>query len=388
MTIFLERLARKIEPKTASAADEAGPDAPEDRKRLGVAAYLARALAVRATHDRLRLHNAREGVMKLPHRRKFLHLAAGAAALPVVSRVAWAQAYPARPVRMIAATAAGAAPDILARLIGQWLSERLGQQFVIENRPGAGSNIGTEAVVRATADGYTLLLVQPAAAVNATLYEKLNFNFIRDIAPVAGIVRVPLVMLVNPSVPATTVAEFITYAKANPGKINVASPGNGTLPHIVGELFKMMAGVDMVHVPYRGETPALTDLLGGQVQVMFPAPIAMVESIRAGKLRALAVTTTMRWEGLPDIPTVNDAVPGFEASTWFGVGAPKDTSAEIVGRLNKEINAALADSKLRERLTALGGIILPGSAAEFGKLIADETEKWGKVIRAANIKPE
>ena len=324
--------------------------------------------------------------MKLP-RRRFLHLAAGAAALPAVSRIARAQTYPVRPVRVIAATAAGAAPDILARLMGQWLSERLGQQFVVENRPGAGSNIGTEAVVRAAPDGYTLLLVQPAAAINATLYDKLSFNFARDIAPVASFVRVPLIMQVNPSVPARTVPEFIAYAKANPGKINMASPGNGTAPHVAGELFKTMAGVDMIHVPYRGETPALTDLISGQVQVMFAGPASIVQ-IRAGKLRALAVTTAARWEGMPDTPTVADFLPGYEASAWFGIGAPKETPAEIVDRLNKEINAGLADPKIKAQLAQLSGTVLAGSPADFGKLIADETEKWGKVIRTANIKAE
>ena len=284
--------------------------------------------------------------------------------------------------------AAGGAPDILARLMGQWLSERLGQPFVIENRPGAGSNIATEAVVRAPPDGYTLLLVSPANAINATLYDKLNFNFIRDIAPVAGIIREPHVMVVNPSVPAKTVPEFIAYAKANPGKLNMASAGNGTAAHVAGELFKMMTGVDMVHVPYRGAAPALTDLLGGQVQVMFAAMPASIEYIRAGKLRALAVTTATRSEALPDIPTVGEFVPGYEASAWFGVGAPKNTPAEIIDKLNKEINAALADPKIKARLADLGGTVLPGSPADFGKLIADETEKWGKVIRAANIKPE
>ena len=277
--------------------------------------------------------------MKLP-RRQFLHLAAGAAALPAVSRIAWAQAYPTRPVRIIVGFAAGGAADIIARLIGQWLSERLGQPFVIENRPGAGSNIATEAVVRAPPDGYTLLLVGTANAINATLYDKLNFNFIRDIAPVAGIIRVPNVMVVNPSVPAKTVPEFIAYAKANPGKINMASGGIGTAAHVSGELFKMMAGVDMVHVPYRGAAPALTDLLGGQVQVMFASMPSSIEHIRAGKLRALAVTTATRSEALPDIPTVGEFVPGYEASAWYGVGAPKDTPAEIVDKLNKEINAA------------------------------------------------
>ena len=325
--------------------------------------------------------------MKLP-RRRFLHLAAGAAALPAVSRITWAQTYPTRPVRIIAATAPGGGPDILARLMGQRLSERLGQPFVIENRPGAGTNIGTEAVVRAPPDGYTFLLVSTSNAINAALYDKLNFNFLRDIAPVAGIIRQPLVMVVNPSVPAKTVHEFTAYAKANPGKINFGSPGIGTPGHVAGELFKMMAGVDLVHVPYRGGGPVMTDLLGGQVQVLFGSTSLTVEPIRAGKLRPLAMTTATRWEGLPDIPTVNDFVSGYEASAFVGIGGPRNTPAEIIDILNKEINAALADHKIKARLADLGGVALPGSPAEFGKLIADETEKWGKVIRAANIKPE
>jgi len=325
--------------------------------------------------------------MKLP-RRNFLHLAAGAAALPAVSRITWAQTYPTRPVRIIAATAPGGGPDILARLMGQRLSERLGQPFVIENRPGAGTNIGTEAVVRAPPDGYTFLLVSTSNAINAALYDKLNFNFLRDIAPVAGIIRQPLVMVVNPSVPAKTVHEFTAYAKANPGKINFGSPGIGTPGHVAGELFKMMAGVDLVHVPYRGGGPVMTDLLGGQVQVLFGSTSLTVEPIRAGKLRPLAMTTATRWEGLPDIPTVNDFVSGYEASAFVGIGGPRNTPAEIIDILNKEINAALADHKIKARLADLGGVALPGSPAEFGKLIADETEKWGKVIRAANIKAE
>jgi tripartite-type tricarboxylate transporter receptor subunit TctC len=325
--------------------------------------------------------------MNLP-RRRFLHLAAGAAALPAVSRITWAQTYPTRPVRIIAATAPGGGPDILARLMGQRLSERLGQPFVIENRPGAGTNIGTEAVVRAPPDGYTFLLVSTSNAINAALYDKLNFNFLRDIAPVAGIIRQPLVMVVNPSVPAKTVHEFTAYAKANPGKINFGSPGIGTPGHVAGELFKMMAGVDLVHVPYRGGGPVMTDLLGGQVQVLFGSTSLTVEPIRAGKLRPLAMTTATRWEGLPDIPTVNDFVSGYEASAFVGIGGPRNTPAEIIDILNKEINAALADHKIKARLADLGGGALPGSPAEFGKLIADETEKWGKVIRAANIKAE
>jgi tripartite-type tricarboxylate transporter receptor subunit TctC len=325
--------------------------------------------------------------MKLP-RRNFLALAAGAAALPTVARIAWAQAYPTRPVTLVAGFAPGGGVDVTARLIGQWLSERLGQQFVIENRPGAGGNIATEAVVRALPDGYTLLLVTAANAINATLYKKLNFNFIRDIAPVASIMRYPYVMVVNPSVPAKSVPEFIAYAKANPGKLNMASPGNGTGPHIAGELFKMMAGVDMVHVPYRGAGPSLTNLIGGQVQVTFESMPASMGYIRAGTLRALAVTTTRRSEAVPDIPTVAEFVPGYEASSWYGVGAPKATPAEIVEKLNKEINAGLADPKIKARLADLGGNVLALSPADFGKLIADETEKWGKVIRAANIKAE
>jgi tripartite-type tricarboxylate transporter receptor subunit TctC len=324
--------------------------------------------------------------MKLPHRRHILHLTAGAAALPAVSRVAWAQTYPTRPVRLIVGVAAGGGTDIVARLISQWLSERLGQQFIVENRPGAGSNIATEVVVRAPPDGYTLLTVGAPAAINATLYyDKLNFNFIRDIAPVAGSMRGPLVMLVNPSFPAKTVPEFIAYAKANPGKINMASGGNGTTPHVTGELFKMMTGVDMVHVPYRGAGPAITDLLGGQVQVLFDNPI---EHIRAGRLRALAVTTTTRSEALPDIPTLGEFVPGYDASGWFGIGAPKDTPVQIIDRLNREINACLADPRMKARLTDLGGIVLSGSPADFGKHIAEETEKWAKVIKFAGIKPE
>jgi tripartite-type tricarboxylate transporter receptor subunit TctC len=325
--------------------------------------------------------------MKLP-RRRFLHLAAGAAALPAVSRISWAQAYPARPVRIIAPTAPGGAPDILARLIGPWLSERLGQQFVVENRPGSGNNIGTEAVVRAAPDGYTLLMVSSSNAINATLYDKLNFVFLRDIAPVAGIISLPFVMVVNPSVPAKTVPEFTAYAKANPGKISFGSPGVGTPGHVAGELFKMMAGVEMIHVPYRGGGAVLSDLLGGQVQALFGTTSLTVEQVMAGKLRPLAVTSATRWEGLPDIPTVGDFVPGYEASSVFGLGAPKKTPVEIVDKLNRAINAALDDPKLKTRLVDLGGTLLAGSPADFSKLIADDTEKWGKVIRAANIKAE
>jgi len=325
--------------------------------------------------------------MKLP-RRQFLHLAAGAAALPAVSRIARAQAYPSRPVRIIVGFAAGGSADILARLMGQWLSERLGQPFVIENRPGAGSNIGTEAVVRAPPDGYTLLLASSANAIAATLYDRLNFDFTRDIAPVAGVARYSNVMVLHPSFPAKTVPEFIAYAKTNPAKINMGSGGNGGVSHVSGELFKMMTGVNMVHVPYRGTAPALTELLGGQVQVVFADVSSSIEHIRAGKLRALAVTTTLRSEALLDIPTVAEFVPGYEASTWQGIGAPKNTSAEIVERLNNEIKAALADPKIKARLADLGGTVLPGTPADFGKLIAEETEKWGKVVKFAGIKAD
>jgi tripartite-type tricarboxylate transporter receptor subunit TctC len=325
--------------------------------------------------------------MKLP-RRQFLHLAAGAAALPAVSRVAWAQSYPSRPVRIIVAAAAGGANDILVRLIGQWLSERLGQQFIVENRPGGSNNIGTEAVVRSPADGYTLLAMSSVNVVNTTLYDKLNFNFIRDIAPVAGTMRTSLVMTVNPSFPAKTIPEFIAYAKANPGKLNFASGATGTNAHMSGELFKMMTGVDMVHVPYRGEGLALTDLLGGQVQVMFNSSIVALEYVKAGKLRALGVTTAVRWEALPDIPTVSEFVPGFEARSWFGIGAPKDTPVETIDKLNKAINTALADPNIKARFADLGGVPFPGSPAELRKFIGEEAERWGKVIRAANIKAE
>jgi tripartite-type tricarboxylate transporter receptor subunit TctC len=320
-------------------------------------------------------------------RRQFLHLAAGATALPAVSRIAWAQTYPARPVRIVVGLTAGSASDIVARLVGQWLSERLGQQFIVENRPGAGTNIAAEAVVRAAPDGYTLLLTASPNAINASLYDKLNFNFIRDIAPVAAISREPNVVLVNPSVPTRTVPEFIAYAKANPGRLNMASAGNGTTSHLAGELFKMMTGVNMLHVPYRGGT-ALTDLLAGQVQVFFPPMVVPIAQVKAGKLRALAVTTATRSEALPDIPTVGEFVPGYEASVWFGLGAPNGTPAEIIDKLNQETNAALADPKIKGRLAESGGKALAGSPADFGKLIADETEKWGNVIRALNIKAE
>jgi tripartite-type tricarboxylate transporter receptor subunit TctC len=325
--------------------------------------------------------------MKLS-RRQFLHLASGAAALPAVSRIAWAQSYPSRPVRWIVGFAPGGGNDIVARLMGQWLSERLGQPVVIENRPGAATSIATETVVRAPPDGYTLLFVATSSAINATLYERLNFNFIHDVAPVAGIVRIPNVMVVNPSVPAKTVPEFIGYAKSNSGKVNMASPGVGTSVHLSGELFKLMTGIDMVHVPYKGSGPALTDLLGGEVQVMFGTMPSSIEYIRAGRLRALAVTTATRSEELPDIPSVGESVPGYEVSTWYGMSAPMGTPAEVIDKLNKEINAGLADPKLRARLADLGGTVLPGSPADFGKLIADETEKWAKVVKFANIKPE
>jgi tripartite-type tricarboxylate transporter receptor subunit TctC len=325
--------------------------------------------------------------MKLP-RRRFLHLAAGAAALPVVSRDARAQTYPTRPVRLVVGGPPGGGLDIVARLIGQWLSERLGQPFVIENRPGAGGNIATEAVVRAPADGYTLLLVSGANAINTTLYEKLSFNLSRDIAPVAGIARVPEVMVANPSVPAKTVPEFIAHAKANPRKLNMASGGIGTPSHVAGELFKMMTGIDMVHVPYRGTTPALTDLLGRQVQVTFVSVPSAIAYIRAGTLRPLAVTTKTRSDELPDVPAVDEFVRGYEASNWYGIGAPKGTPAEIISKLNKEINAALADPKFKARLADVGGTALSGSPADLGKLIAEETEKWAKVIQFAGIKPE
>jgi tripartite-type tricarboxylate transporter receptor subunit TctC len=325
--------------------------------------------------------------MNLP-RRRFLHLAAGAAALPVSSRIASAQAYPTRPVRVIVGFTAGSASDIIARLIGPWLSQRLGQQFVVENRPGGGSNIGTEAVVRAPPDGYTLLLANSSNAINATLYDKLSFVFLRDIVPVAGILRAPLFLVVHPSFPAKTVPEFIAFAKANPGKVTMASPGNGSSPHVSGELFKMMAGIDMTHVPYRGGGQVMTDLIAGQVQVSFIGLTVAIEHIRSGKLRALAVAAATRSDVLPDIPTVSDFVPGYEASAFWGVGAPRNTPAEIIDKLNNEINAALADPQLKARFADLGGTVLAGSPADFGKLIADETEKWGKVIRAANIKPE
>src|SRR4029077_12417101 len=325
--------------------------------------------------------------MKLP-RRQFLQMAVSAAALPALPRIARAQAYPTRPVRVIVPFAPAGTTDILARLMGQWLSEHLGQQFVIENRPGASTTIGTEVVVRAPADGYTLLLATPSSAINATLFEKLSYNCLHDIVPIAGIFRVPNVMVVHPSVPAKIVPEFIAYAKANPGKINVESTGAGTSNHLAGELFKLMTGVDMVHIQYRGSGPALIDLLAGQVQVGFDTMPGLIEYIRAGRLRALAVCTATRSHALPDVPTVSEFVPGYESSAWYGIGAPRDTPAKIVEKLNKEINAGLADPNMKARLVDLGGTVLAGSPADFGKLLAEETEKWGKVIRSANIKAE
>jgi len=322
-----------------------------------------------------------------PSRRQFMSLAVGAAVMPYFSSQAWPQSYPSRPVRIIVGYAAATGADILARLVGQWLSERLDQQFVIENHPGAGTNIATEAVVRSQPDGYTLLAVSPANAINATLYKKLNFDFIRDIAPVASVMRTPNVMLVNPAVPARSVSEFIAYAKANPGKVSFASAGVGSGSHMAGELFKMMTGVDIVHVAYRGGGPALTDLLGGQVQLMFPGTTASIEYIRAGTLRPLAVTTATRAEVLPDLPTVGDFVPGYESSLVDGIGAPKNTPPEIIERLNKEINAGLAEPKLKQRLADFGGTVLPGSPADYGKLIVAETEKWAKVVKFAGLKP-
>jgi tripartite-type tricarboxylate transporter receptor subunit TctC len=327
--------------------------------------------------------------MRLPHRRRFLHLvAASAAALPALPRVARAQTYPARPVHLMVGFAAGGTTDLGARLMGQWLSERLGQQFVIENRTGAATNIATEAVVRAPPDGYTLLIVTASNAINATLYDKLNFNFLRDIAPVAGVMRYPLVMQVNPSFPAKTVPEFISYAKANPGKISYGSGGNGTSIHVATELFKMMTGIEMTHVPYRGGAPAMTDLMGGQVQVVFnPVPESM-QFIRAGKLRPLAVTTATRSEVLPDVPTLGDFVPGYEASAVQGIGAPKGTPAEIIDKLNKEINLGLADPKLKARFADLGATVFPSSPSDFNKFMTEDTNKWAKVIKFSGAKSE
>jgi tripartite-type tricarboxylate transporter receptor subunit TctC len=321
-------------------------------------------------------------------RRQFLQLAAGVAALPSMSGFASAQAYPTRPVRIIVGFPSGSGVDIVARLISQWLSERLGQPFLVENRPGAGSNVATDAVVRATPDGYTLLWIGSPNAISATLYEKLNFDFLRDIAPIASINREPSSLAVNPKLPAKSVPEFIAYGKANPGKINTASAGNGTVSHVAGELFKMMAGVDMVHVPYRGGAPALTDLVGGQVQAMFVTTSASIEYIKSGKLRPLAVTTATRSEVLPDIPALGEFLPGYEASNCFGLGTPTNTPAEVIDRLNSEINAGLADLKMKARLTDLGAMVLAGSPADFGKLLAEETEKWAKVVKFAGIKPD
>jgi tripartite-type tricarboxylate transporter receptor subunit TctC len=325
--------------------------------------------------------------MRVP-RRRFLGLAAGAAALPALSRPAFAQAYPARAVRIIVPVAPGGALDITARLLGQWLSDRLGQAFVIENRPGANTNLGIEVVTHAAPDGYTLLLIPASVTVNATLYEKLNFNFIRDIVPVAPISTIPLVMVVNLAVPAKTVPEFIAYAKANAGKVAMASGGTGSTSHVGGELFKLLTGIDMLHVPYRGGAPALIDLIGGQVQVYFSPLPESLQHIRAGKVRALAVTSAKRSDVLPDVPTIGETVSGFEASTWQGIGAPKGTSPEIVDRLNREINAALADAGFRMHLADLGSVPMPMSPADFRNFIVEETEKWGKVVRTANIKPE
>jgi tripartite-type tricarboxylate transporter receptor subunit TctC len=321
-------------------------------------------------------------------RRRFLKLSAGAAAFSVVSPIARAQAYPNRPVRMIIGYPPGGSADITARLTGQWLSERLGQPVIIESRPGAATNLATEAVVRAAPDGYTLLLVAPANAINATLYDKLNFNFTQDIVPVAGIIRFPNVVVVNPALPVKTIPELIAYAKANPGKLNMASSGNGSNIHMSGELFKMMAGINMVHVPYRGGAPALTDLMAGQVQVMFDNVPTSAQPVKAGKLRGLAVTSTEPSAVLPDLPVVADFLPGYEASAWYGLGAPRGTPAEIIDRLNKEVNAILADPKAKARLEELGASLLPGSPPEFGNLLADETEKWGKVVRFSGAKPD
>jgi tripartite-type tricarboxylate transporter receptor subunit TctC len=325
--------------------------------------------------------------MMLP-RRRFLQLAAGATALPAASRIASAQAYPTRPVRLIVGFAAGGPTDILGRLMAQWLSQRLGQPFVVENRPGAGGNLATEAVVNAQPDGHTLLLIAPANSINTTLYDNLSFNFMRDIAPIGSIMRAFYVMEVNPALPVQSVPEFIAYAKAHPGEINMASAGSGTPQHVAGELFKLMTGVEMVHVPYRGSVPALTDLMGGRVQVMFDNLISSLELIKAGRLRPLAVTTTARFAALPEVPTVGDFVPGFEASALFGFGAPRTTPAEVVARLNTEINAGLADPRIKARLADLAGVVLAGSPADFGRLIAEETEKWGKVVRFSGAKPD
>ncbi|MBR1235840.1 tripartite tricarboxylate transporter substrate binding protein [Bradyrhizobium sp. AUGA SZCCT0182] len=321
-------------------------------------------------------------------RRQFLQLTAAGLAAPAFPHSAVAEDYPSRPVRIVAGFAAGGGVDITARLIGQWLNERLGQSFVVENRTGAGGNIGTEAVVGAAPDGYTLLLATVPNAVNAALYNNLKFNFIRDIAPVAGIIRVPMIILLHPTMPVKTVPELIAYAKANPGKVNMASAGNGSAPHMAGELFKMMTGVNMVHVPYRGQGPALTDLLGGEVQVLFATAPGTTDYIASGRLRALAVTTAARAEVAPELPPVGDFVPGYETSQWYGMCAPAKTSADIIGKLNREINAAIADARMKARLAAIGGEPLPGTPADFGKLIAEETEKWAKVVQAGGLKPD
>jgi tripartite-type tricarboxylate transporter receptor subunit TctC len=346
---------------------------------------LRRALAVDASGSALCGDAGREPMKR--SRREFLNVATGAAALAAVSRIAWTQAYPTRPVRWLVGFAPAGGNDIVARLMGQWLSERTGQQFLVENRAGAATNIATEIAVNAPADGYTLLLVGVAAAINATLYDNLSFNFIRDIAPAAGIMSIPLFMATNPSVPPKTLPEFIAYAKSNAGKINMGSAGIGSAGHLAGELFNMMAGVNLVHVPYRGNGPALVGLLGGEVEVVFPTPPSSIEYIRTGKLRGLATTGAMRWEGLPGLPTVGEFVPGYETSAWYGVGPPKGTPAEVIDKINKEINAGLADPKMKARFTDLGGVPMPMTPAEFGKLIADETDKWAKVIRMANLKP-
>jgi tripartite-type tricarboxylate transporter receptor subunit TctC len=325
--------------------------------------------------------------MKFP-RRRLLCVAAAGVALPALARIAGAQSYPSHPVRIIVGFAAGSTTDILARLIGQWLSQRLGQQFIVENRPGAGGNVGAETVVNAPADGYTLLMVPPAVAANPTLYQHLSFDFLRDTSPVAGVVRVPNVVEVNPSVPVKTIPELIAYAKANSGKVSFASAGIGTASHLAGQLFNTMTGANLQHVPYRGDGPAMADLIGGQVQVGFATMTASIGHIRADRLRPLAVCTGTRSEALPDIPTVAEFVPGFEASSWFGIAAPKGTPVEIIARLNRETNAGLADPTIKTRLADMGGMLLSGTPADFGKLIADETEKWGQVIRAANIKAE
>jgi tripartite-type tricarboxylate transporter receptor subunit TctC len=324
-------------------------------------------------------------VMEL-NRRQFLQLGASVAALPAASRLAWAQDYPSRPVRWIVPFSPGGGTDVVARLVSQSLSERLGQPFIVENRPGAGANIGTEVVVRAPPDGYTLLLAATVNTINATLYDKLDFDFMRDIAPVAAIIRIPNVMVVHPSVPATSIPEFIAYARAHPGKINFASAGTGTSQHVAGELFKIMAGIDMVHIPYRGTGPALTDLLAGRVQVLFLGAVSSMKYVESGKLRALALTSAARSPALPNLPTMAEFLPGFEASLFYGMGAPRNTPAEIIERLNKEINAGLADPAMKARLAELDGMVLGGTPADFARLIADETDKWRKVIKAANIR--